>query len=413
VGCPPQAILCDFPAITENRPASRGPALGNCDSCHTAAGGVPYAGGRPVPTPFGSIYASNVTPDSETGIGRWSEAAFRRALHAGVDRQGRQLYPAFPYPHYARVSDADVGALYAFLMTRPAVRNRVPANRLPFPLNYRWIVAGWKLLFFHPAASHRADDGARLVAPEDTAGARRRRGADLVEGLGHCGDCHRPRNFLGAERTGTGLAGGESEGWDAPALDGASPAPLPWTAEELFAYLRYGAQSLHGAAAGPMQQVTRDLRDAADEDVRDMALYIASQLGPRAGGAAATPAERPRASAAPHPLAPILYSGACAGCHRSTSRLKAPEGIDLEQSTLLSMAHPRDALRVILGGIAPPAGQAGPWMPSFAGSFTDAQLVQLLDELRARFSTRPPWSGEEGTIRQIVQSARDPHQAAQ
>jgi mono/diheme cytochrome c family protein len=360
-------------------------ALGDCRLCHTAAGGAPYAGGRPIPTPFGAVYASNITPDAATGIGAWSKAAFRRAMREGIDREGRQLYPAFPYPHYALVSDADIDALYAFLVTRPAVRTRVPASPLPFPIRYRWIVAGWKLLFFHP---ERTATGMK-------------RGAYLVEGLGHCGDCHTPRNLLGAERNEAALAGGASEGWDAPALDADSPAPVPWSAEELFVYLRHGAEPVHGAAAGPMLEVTGELESAAEVDVRAMALYLSARIGKRASRARGA-----RAPSARDPLAAILYSSACAGCHRAGSRLAAPDGIDLSRSTLLGMARPIDTVRVILEGIEPAPGEAGPWMPSFAGSFTAGQLVELLAELRARFSTRSAWAGEARAIRKVQHQER-------
>lgn len=377
-------------------------AIGNCQGCHAAPGRGDYAGGRAVPTPFGAIYAANITPDPGAGIGRWSEAAFRRAMRRGVDREGRQLYPAFPYPHYTYLTDADVAALYAFVMTRIPVRNAVAASPLPFPLDERWIVAGWKLLFFRPAP----------LPSGEGRGPAWQRGAYLTAGLGHCGDCHTPRNALGGEQTGRALSGGQSEGWDAPALDAASLAPVPWTAEELFTYLRYGAHPLHGAAAGPMALVTRDLRDAAEDDVRDMALYIASGMAAGRGG---EKAGRPPASPAPltgsklaardSPSAEVLFSGACERCHHEGSRLVPPEGIDLARSTALSLPRPGNALRIILGGIAPAPGQAGPSMPPFAGSFTDAQLSALLSYLRARFSGRGPWRHIDRSVR-VVQRER-------
>ncbi len=194
-------------------------AVGNCVVCHTAPGGRPFAGGLALPTPFGTIYSTNITPDPETGIGRWSEAAFQRSMREGVDRQGRHLYPAFPYDHYTRVSDEDNRALYAYLMTREPVSAEPPANELPFPLNVRMVLAGWKLLFLREGA----------YEPDPAQSAEWNRGAYLAEGLGHCGACHSPRNAFGAVKTGEDhLAGGESEGWTAYALNHASPAPIPW-----------------------------------------------------------------------------------------------------------------------------------------------------------------------------------------
>ena len=170
-------------------------ALGNCNSCHTVRGAKNFAGGLPVPTPFGTVFSSNITPDPETGIGRWSEEAFRRAMRSGVDRDGRHLYPTFPYDHFTNVSDDDDRALYAFLMTREPVRAPARQNQLSFPFNQRPVIAGWKLLFLRPGA----------YRPDTTKSAEWNRGAYLVEGLAHCGACHTPRNALGAERVGRKL----------------------------------------------------------------------------------------------------------------------------------------------------------------------------------------------------------------
>jgi len=194
--------------------------IGNCGACHTAASGRSFAGGRALKTPFGVMYGPNITPDPDTGIGRWSQAAFARAMRTGVDVDGRELYPAFPYEHYARVADDDIGALYAYLMTREPVRAERTAHELKFPFNIRPLVRVWKVLYFRPepfvaSAAHDAQWN---------------RGAYLVEGLGHCGACHTPRNALGAQDKDRPLAGGESEGWRAPPISAASPSPVRWTA---------------------------------------------------------------------------------------------------------------------------------------------------------------------------------------
>ena len=193
--------------------------------------------------------STNITPDPETGIGHWSEAAFLRALREGVDRAGRHLYPAFPYDHFTKLTDEDIGALYAFLMTRRAVRAPAQANRLSFPFNWRPLLAGWKLLYLTrgPAQGNEASD----------------RGAYLVEALAHCGSCHTPRNRFGAEERSRTFAGGEAEDWHAPALNADSPAPHPWTRDQLFTYLRRGFVEPHGVAAGPMQSVDQQSRFGA------------------------------------------------------------------------------------------------------------------------------------------------------
>jgi mono/diheme cytochrome c family protein len=265
-------------------------ALGDCMSCHTVPGGTPFAGGRGVQTPFGTVYASNITPDPATGIGTWSETAFRRAMQQGVDRGGHHLYPAFPYDHFDRVSDADDADLYDYLMTREPAKATIPSNDLPFPLNIRFLIAGWKLFFLHSAP----------LRPDPTQTAEWNRGAYLVEGLAHCGACHTPRNWLGAEKSGQRFAGAEVQGWYAYALDAASPAPQPWTADALYAYLRHGWQAQHGDALGPMGEVTHNLANAPDEDVRAIATYVAWLIGPGVKPPA-TPAPTPTQVTMPPP----------------------------------------------------------------------------------------------------------------
>jgi mono/diheme cytochrome c family protein len=205
-------------------------AIGNCSNCHTASAGKDLAGGVAVPTPFGTVFSSNITPDADTGIGRWSEAAFRRAMRNGVDREGRHLYPTFPYDHFTNVSDEDDRALYAYLMTREPVRSAAPENRLSFPFDQRVLIAGWKLLFL------RRD----TYRPDSAKSAEWNRGVYLVEGLAHCGACHTPRNALGAERAGAPFAGGDVENWRAYAINADSPSPVPWDADALFAFATDG-----------------------------------------------------------------------------------------------------------------------------------------------------------------------------
>src|SRR3954452_16503677 len=180
-------------------------AIGNCSDCHTVRGGKSFAGGLPVPTPFGTIFSSNITPDPDTGIGRWSEEAFRRAMRSGVNRDGQHLYPTFPYDHFTHVTDGDDRALYAFLMTRQPVHATPPANKLSFPYDQRVVIAGWKLLFLRGGNWH----------PDPSQSAEWNRGGYLVEGLAHCGSCHTPRNALGAEQASKAFSGGDVDNWHA------------------------------------------------------------------------------------------------------------------------------------------------------------------------------------------------------
>jgi mono/diheme cytochrome c family protein len=363
-------------------------AIGNCSDCHTAPGGKTLAGGLAVPTPFGAIYSSNITPDPDSGIGRWSEAAFQRAMRSGVDRGGHHLYPTFPYDHFTNVSDEDDRALYAFLMTRTAVRAPAHANDLAFPFNQRLAIAGWKLLFLK-GGTYKADS---------SQSAQWNRGAYLVEGLAHCGACHTPRNALGAERTNASFSGGDVDNWHAYAINAQSPSPLPWTADALFHYLRYGWDSDHGVARGPMAEVTANLSSVPESDVRAIAVYMTSVFGARAS---ATPADLKSSSDKSAPAdnsGASIYQAACATCHEADRPLPY-SGINLRLSTALSAPDPRNAANVILGGIRPVGGERSPIMPGFANSMTDEQIAALLTYLRGRFSAQPAWSNAEQTIR--------------
>jgi mono/diheme cytochrome c family protein len=372
-------------------------ALGDCISCHTARGGTPFAGGGAAPTPFGTIYAGNITPDPETGIGTWSEAAFRRAMHAGVDRSGRLLYPAFPYDHFTLLSAADDADLYAYLMTREKVRAKTPPDSLSFPFNIRALLTGWRLLFFRAAA----------FRPDSAQSAEWNRGAYLVQGLAHCGACHTPRNFLGAEKTGQRFAGGSAEGWYAYALDAASPKPIPWTAGAIDFYLRHGWYAQHGDALGPMAEVTHDLATVPDDDVRAIATYVASLTGPTG--------LRPMLPSAPKETPPggpgeALYHAACASCHEG-GRGPPFGGIDLALSSALHAPNATNLANIVVEGIPAAGEERAPIMPDFAAVLTNRQITDLLTWLRARFGAAQPWDG----IAPAVQAARDTtalHEAA-
>ncbi|HMA09136.1 MAG TPA: cytochrome c, partial [Ramlibacter sp.] len=224
-------------------------AVGDCSSCHTTRDGQPYAGGVPLRTQFGTIHGTNITPDPETGIGTWSEAAFRRALREGVSRDGHLLYPAFPYDHFTHLTDEDIGALYAFFMTRDPVRSQPLSNRLVFPLQFRPLIAAWNALYLRKGP----------LPQQDSQSAEWNRGAYLVQSLAHCAACHSPRDALGAEKPDAYLAGGEAEGWHATALNRQSPSPVPWTVPALATYLRTGLVADHAITAGPMQDVVHNL----------------------------------------------------------------------------------------------------------------------------------------------------------
>jgi nicotinate dehydrogenase subunit B len=360
-------------------------ALGACAVCHTGPSGVAYAGGFAIETPFGMVMTTNITPDVETGIGGWSYPAFERAMRKGIHRDGSNLYPAFPYPNYANTSEEDLQALYAYLMSQPAVRQENVASSLPFPFNVRPLMAGWNLLF-NRAAPVQAD-------PQQSA--EWNRGRYLVDGLGHCGACHTPRNLLGAEKGGNAyLAGGVAEGWDAPALTSLSAAPLPWTEEAMFAYLRTGASPNHGTAAGPMAPIIHELKELPDSDIRAMATYLASlndaqtpaQIETKRSeilastSSAANPATTPAAR---------LYEGACGVCHEQSGALTANAGPVLGLNTDVHAARPDNFLHVLMDGIADSPHGA---MPGFRDTLDDEQIADLANYVRQRYAPdKAPW----------------------
>nr|WP_233167565.1 molybdopterin cofactor-binding domain-containing protein [Xylophilus sp. ASV27] len=365
-------------------------ALGDCAVCHTAPGGAPNAGGRAMQTPFGTLYTTNLTPDAETGIGTWSFSAFQRAMREGLSRDGRHLYPAFPYTAFAKTSDEDLTALYAYLMSQPAVRAPTPEQELRFPFSLRPLMAGWNALF-HDVAPYRAN-------PAQSA--EWNRGAYLVQGLGHCGACHTPRNALGAEKSGKAyLAGAMVDGWEAPPLTALSQAPVPWSADALYQYLRTGHSAEHGAAGGPMGPVVRELRQLPDADIRAMAAYLASF-----NATAGVPAARIVADAAARAPLPgagqRMFQAACAACHHDGDGPKLlGANVPLALSSKLHSANPDNLLRTVLDGVQQPATPGIGFMAPFRDALNDRQIAELSAYMRARFAPgKPAWEGLEAAV---------------
>jgi nicotinate dehydrogenase subunit B len=371
-------------------------ALGDCMVCHTAAGGVTNAGGRALETPFGVIYSTNITPDVDTGIGNWSYPAFERSMREGIHRDGKQLYPAFPYTHFAKADDADLQALYAHLMAQQPVRAETPNNRLAFPFNQRPLLAGWNALF-HSSQTFRPDPAKSEVW---------NRGAYLVEGLGHCGACHSPRNELGAEISTRYLAGGFAEGWEAPALTSLSRAPIPWSEGELYAYLRTGESRFHGVAAGPMAPVVKELKALPDQDIRAMAIYLASfnegASDKQTADALATKLEHATLSVIAASPGARIYQGACAVCHEVGGPALFGSRPSLSLNSNVHSDVPDNLIQVILHGITAPVSPDLGYMPAFKDSLSDRQLAELVGYLRRQFAPgKPAWNGIDAAIARL------------
>ena len=374
--------------------------LGNCQSCHTVDPERPYAGGRAFPTPFGSLYATNITPHPESGIGRWSEAAFIRAMREGVARDGSHLFPAFPYTHFTKVRDQDLQALYAYIMTREPVDAQAPENELAFPFNIRLLQAGWKLLFFEPGVWQPAEDKSDAW----------NRGEYLAEGLAHCSACHTPRNRFGAENKDQGYNGAMVNNWYAPALSADKPLPVDWTQSELYAYLRDGVSTYHGVALGSMADVVHQgLAIADDDDIRALATYFSDITGARPLEQTASQASGHITDARSRSMAvrrkdrgmlnhgEQLFSNGCAACHYNSPdnpNLLRPA---LSLNSALNADNPVNLIRVTLEGVSNESGVDGVLMPGFA-AWTNADLAALFRFLRATHTDRPTWNDLEQHI---------------
>ena len=379
-------------------------AAGDCAVCHTAPNGVRNAGGLALDTPFGKIVSTNLTPDPETGIGKWSFTAFQRAMREGISRDGRHLYPAFPYTSFTKISDDDLMAIYAYLMSQPAVRNEVPETKLAFPFNVRPLMGLWNALYLQPGPD----------APDPSRSELWNRGAYLVNGLGHCTACHTPRNAMGAEKGGKAyLTGAMVDGWEAPPLTSITHAPVPWTEQELFRYLRTGHSDRHGIAAGPMGPVVQELAQLPEQDVRAMAHYLASfnapaqpesQTAPQLVAAAATRAGQVVNADS------RLFTTACGSCHHDGNG-PVLEGLNrpLALNSNLHSAQPDNLVQVILHGIREPASRDIGYMPAFRDSLSDAQIAQIARYMRQRYAPdKPAWSEIESTVARLRAGGNHP-----
>ncbi|MGA3799507.1 molybdopterin cofactor-binding domain-containing protein [Pseudomonas fluorescens] len=368
-------------------------AVGDCAVCHTAPGGATNAGGLAMQTPFGTLYSSNITPDPKTGIGSWSYSAFERAMRDGISRDGKNLYPAFPYTAFRNINDADMQALYAYLMSQAPVSQPAEVNDMQFPFNMRPLMAGWNALFLRK--------GEIQVQPQRSE--QWNRGAYLVNGLGHCAACHSPRNLMGAEKGGKNfLAGGMVDGWEAPALNGLSKSPTPWTEDQLFTYLSSGYSDAHGVAAGPMGPVVSELAKLPKADIRAMAVYLASLDGTvqaQTRSSTETVAQ-PSVTEVSLNNGRRVFEGSCQGCHADGLGPKL-FGVSpsLATNTSLHSTLPDNLLKVILQGISNPATPDLGYMPGFKDSLSNRQIAELTAYLRNRFaSAEPAWQGLEQKV---------------
>jgi len=370
------AALVSFaamPALAQDRVASGRyqAVLGDCAGCHTAPGEKPMAGGMILQTPFGKIAVPNITPDRETGLGSWTEADFRRAMREGVSPGGKRLYPAMPYPAYARMPDADISALWAYLKTLTPVRHAVEPNLLPFPYNIRTLMAGWNWFYPSPVG----------FAPTAGKTAEWNRGAYLVTGPGHCGACHTAKTFLGADRA-KAFTGASLQGWFAPEITGAKPHGIGnWSTDDIVTYLKSGWNT-HAAATGPMVEVVENsTSQMTDADLRAIAVYLKDQPA----GSDIRSGTRVTAGDPAMQAGGKLYQDNCVGCHGWDGKGETLIFPPLAGNAILLQPSAESLTRVVLEG-AQAAGTksapTAPAMPSFAWKLNDGEVAALLTYIR-------------------------------
>lgn len=356
---------------------------GDCQACHTRPGGKAYAGGRVVPTPFGNIYSPNITPDRDSGIGAWSGDDFWRALHEGKSRDGKLLYPAFPFDSFTRVRRADIDAMFAALKQLDPVPEKNRAPNLSFPYDQRKLLLAWRALYF--------DQGVHQDNPAKSA--EWNRGAYLVNGLGHCKACHTPRNFLGANKSDRKLAGSliPVQNWYAPNLHTGPGGGLHgWQSRDIVALLKTG-RSARGTAFGPMAEVvSQSLQYLHDDDLQAIATYLLDQ--PHTQAAAAFTGLHPSRQEAAELVdqGHELYSRHCADCHGKSGEGKGGVYPPLAGNTAL-LGNPVNAIRAVLLGGFEPTTQANPRpysMPPFAPQLDDRQVAAVVSYLRQSFGNR-------------------------
>ncbi|WP_218511760.1 cytochrome c [Variovorax sp. dw_308] len=365
-----QRIADSTPNAAQLRRGQYLTAVGDCMSCHVRAGGEPLAGGLGLNTPFGTIYSSNITSDKDTGIGAWNPDQFHRAMHDGIGAHGENLYPAFPYPWFRRVSREDTDALFAFLQSTPAVHYTPPPNDLPFPLKFRWMVKAWNLLFLK-------SDTYQPVAAQS---AEWNRGAYIVEGLGHCGACHTPKNMLGADKSGQDFHGGTLDNWVAPDLTGNTRTGLgQWSAEDIAAYLHAGRNARAGAGGSMADVVNYSGSLMNDADVHAVAVYLKGRPA-RPDEAQRTP---PDAGAMRRGAA--IYSDVCASCHLENGVGQPRYFPPLGHDAMLQQTDPTGLLHVLLAGSRIGTSNALPspmTMPAFAWKLSDAEVADVSTYIR-------------------------------
>ena len=367
----------DFAQIERGR---RLATLADCSACHTNKdGGKPFAGGRPIETPFGNVLAPNITPDRETGIGNWSDEDFDNAVRHGIDDEGKRLYPAMPYVYYTKMSRDDVKAIRAYLATVPAVHNKVHANQLPFPFSIRWTMYAWDWLYFTPGE----------FKPDKTKSPEWNRGAFLVAGPGHCGACHTPKSFLGGDETDQALQGYAIQGWFAPSITGDKVRGVgSMSIPDIVALLKTGHNAVTGVA-GPMgEQVADSSSHFSDADLKAIATYLQSVPAGADKPPSPVAQDDPRMKAGQ-----AIYRDTCSACHGIDGNGVPNLFPSLVKAPQVHAPDPTSNIRVVLRGVRSAATErepTAPAMPSFDWQLKDDQIAAVLTYIRNSWGGAAP-----------------------
>jgi mono/diheme cytochrome c family protein len=356
--------------------------MADCEACHTAKGGAPFAGGRPFVLPFGTIYTPNITPDPETGIGKWTDPQFLRAVHQGVSADGSRLYPAFPYTSYSLLTDADVLAIKSYLFSLKPVKQANLPNTFSFPFNQRWLMGFWSAFF-------NRDQRFRPV-PEQSP--EWNRGAYLVEAAEHCGECHTPRNLAQAMDQRQKFAGGVAEGWNAYNITSDRVSGVgDWSGEDLAAYLKSGHARGRGSASGPMREaVDLSLSKLTPSDISAIVTFLRS-IKPIYSAALPKPAapasESPKLAALENVRGERMFEGNCSSCHAWTGAGEIISAAQLTGNRAVNDVSAANVVQVILNGSG--SADGGRYMPSFAAAYSDAEIAAVANYVTGRFGSNP------------------------
>ena len=385
------------PAATAS-PLERGrylAAAGDCQGCHTTTDGAPYAGGRPLETPFGTVLSANLTPDA-SGLKGWSADQFYRAMHEGVSANGDHLYPAFPYNYFARMPRADTDALFAYLQSLPPAANKLDRNQLPFPFNIRALVSVWNLLYLDKTT----------FAPDPAHDEQWNRGAYLVEGPGHCAACHTPKTILGGPQKGHDFHGGAFGTWFAPDLTPNGRTGLGgWTRDETVAFLKTG-RNPHASASGEMGLVVQDSTSMlADDDLKAIAAYLADRVA--SPSISMTPPDTAQMKAGE-----AIFVDECSACHLMHAQGQTLAFPPLARSANAQQADPTTALHIILAGAQASPTRMAPTpftMPAFAWKLDDKQVAAVATYLRNEWGNAAPAVGADQVAKLRAKLAFDAH----